>query len=86
MEGGGIVIKYMFLIMSYHVLRALIGVQSMLLKLLGSLNVSGRRRKKIFKFRSKVRISQMQVDGDKMHQEKAQVCTKTRGRREKVGC
>ena len=71
----------MFLIMSYHVLRALIGVQSMLLKLLGSLNVSGRRRKKIFKFRSKVRISQMQVDGDKMHQEKAQVCTKTRGRR-----
>lgn len=26
MEGGGIVIKYMFLIMSYHVLKALIGV------------------------------------------------------------
>ena len=43
-------------------------------------------RKKIFKFRSKVRISQTKVDGDKMHQEKAQACTKTRGRREKAGC
>lgn len=38
----------------------------------------GRRREKTFKFRGKVRISQMKVDGGgKMYQAKARACEKT---------